>query len=402
MNSTHKAIVALAGSPIASARRGVWPRLKQLSEEDPSEHLELLSTLEQHHAALHSTLYRVHSIDDIPLVRSYAPFTRFELVVERLQAHNAIATYIREHDDIQGIVIEELDASPLLNIILSGVWKSISLECCNFSTSTFAELFKYSGLSGLQSLNIAEGWCVKPSILAMTTSPHLSNLRHLSLTYGERVSEFFAELANWPQFGLLKSLDLRCCDLREQGTQALASIGVRTTLEHLHLGSNEMGDDGLKALTTSPLLKNLRSLVLAGDEMGSTNSINDDGIIAFSKSPYIETLQTLDLSGNRIGDLGARALAGVFFPNLETLNVGSNYIGDDGAQAIINSSNFPKLTNLDLSHNSLFDETAEALIRSTLLTRLQTLNLIGNRLTEAGISALKVAKPDVRTSKAWS
>ncbi len=71
----------------------------------------------------------------------------------------------------------------------------------------------------------------------------------------------------------------------------------------LILGSNEIGDEGARALAQSPHLTSLSQLHL------NYNGIGDEGARALAQSPHRTSLAYLGLRGNGIGDEGARALA---------------------------------------------------------------------------------------------
>jgi GTPase SAR1 family protein len=110
---------------------------------------------------------------------------------------------------------------------------------------------------------------------------------------------------------------------------ALAGNNVLTTLD---LNSNDIGDDGAKAL--APSLKAMPALT------------------------------TLDLVANKIGVDGAKALAPLLkdMPALTTLSLHSNKIGDDGAKALAPSlKDMPALTTLELSFNNIGDDGRKAL-----------------------------------------
>lgn len=68
----------------------------------------------------------------------------------------------------------------------------------------------------------------------------------------------------------------------------------------------------------------------------SYNELGDDGVRALSDALKVNTaLQSLDVSGNQFGVYGARALGDAVKVNtvLQTLDVRGNWIGIDGARA---------------------------------------------------------------------
>ena len=71
----------------------------------------------------------------------------------------------------------------------------------------------------------------------------------------------------------------------------------------LYLGSNEIGDEGARALAQSEHLASLTHLHLWGNEIG------DEGAIALAQSPHLASLTHLNLWSNEIGEEGKRALS---------------------------------------------------------------------------------------------
>jgi uncharacterized protein (TIGR02996 family) len=109
------------------------------------------------------------------------------------------------------------------------------------------------------------------------------------------------------------------------------------------------------ALTASPHLAYVRSLNLAGAEIG------DAGAQALASSPYASSLTTLDLERNGIGSAGAQAIAGsASLKQLRTLILGQNAIDDEAARAI---ADMPHLTTLDLGRNPLQPDTLAEISR---------------------------------------
>jgi hypothetical protein len=108
------------------------------------------------------------------------------------------------------------------------------------------------------------------------------------------------------------------------------------TDKSLHLGSNQIGAEGAKALSLNTTLTTLYL---------NSNQIGDEAAKALSLNT---TLTTLYLRYNRIGDEGAKALS--LNTTLMTLDLGGNQIGDEGAKALnLNTT----LTNLYLYDNQI-------------------------------------------------
>jgi len=134
-------------------------------------------------------------------------------------------------------------------------------------------------------------------------------------------------------------------DLIDQCRQVVDSLPMSElsleSLESLHLGENEVGDDGAKAL-------------------GS-----------------LQSLRSLHLDRNEVGDEGARALSSLV--DLTELVLSDNSIGDEGVEAL---ASLTELASLHLEENEIGDAGAHALV---LLTNLTTVHLEGNAITDASI-----------------
>ncbi len=114
-------------------------------------------------------------------------------------------------------------------------------------------------------------------------------------------------------FPRLAKLAVAFNDIRFKGLDALAvglSTGCCTSLAHLVLSGNNLGDQSMEALRAA-LAK------------GSTATPG---------------LRRIDLDSNEVGDDGAKALAHLVLaddgPRLDTLKLGSNKVGDAGAHAL--------------------------------------------------------------------
>ncbi len=83
----------------------------------------------------------------------------------------------------------------------------------------------------------------------------------------------------------------------------------------LELGSNDLGDAGVKALARSPHMASLTSLGL------SNNGLGDGGAKALAGSPHMARLTELDVSSNLISDEGIEALKQSRYLDLERLDL---------------------------------------------------------------------------------
>jgi hypothetical protein len=99
-------------------------------------------------------------------------------------------------------------------------------------------------------------------------------------------------------------------------------------------------------------------------------------------------VRTLDLEKNDLGDADLRALTrSPHLGELTTLLLWLNQAGDDGLHALV-GANLPRLNRLDLSSNLVTDRGAVTLARSPLLAHLTMLDLTANQVSDAGALAL--------------
>lgn len=155
-------------------------------------------------------------------------------------------------------------------------------------------------------------------------------------------------------------------------------------LKTLILWSNNIGAQGLKALTLSPQLFNLSRLDLG------RNHIRDEGAKFLAHSPYLKNLVALNLWENDITDVGVKML--VQSPNLRAityLNLGANNLTDEGAIFLANSSYLSNLERLNVGANNIKDLGAQVLSTSIYLDNLKDLNLYGNKISTNQAQALE-------------
>ena len=191
------------------------------------------------------------------------------------------------------------------------------------------------------------------------------------------------------QLTQLTSLNLRGCEIGDEGAASLAAL---TQLTSLYLGSNRIGAAGAASLAA---LTQLTSLNLAHNQIADAGAAsladftqltslnlahNHIGAAGAASLADFTQLTSLDLWNNRIGDSGAAALAAL--TQLTCLNLEYNYIGAEGAASL---AALTKLTSLNLAHNHIAAAGAASLADFTQLT---SLNLEYNRIGNSGAAAL--------------
>jgi uncharacterized protein (TIGR02996 family) len=99
----------------------------------------------------------------------------------------------------------------------------------------------------------------------IAASPHLGNLRELTLTWNRIGPGGVGALARAPQLSGLRSLDVSGNGVGPRGAEELARAAHLKALTHLNLSSNALGDEGARALVESPHLGKLASLDLGNN-----------------------------------------------------------------------------------------------------------------------------------------
>jgi len=185
-------------------------------------------------------------------------------------------------------------------------------------------------LSDLTSLDFSNNNIGDEGAMALANSKYLTNLTSLNLE-SNRIKEGGAmALANSKYLTNLTSLNLKSNGTEEYEAMALAESAYITKLTSLSLSSNRIGDEGAMALANSKYLTNLTSLNLGG------NKIGHEGAKAIAGSPTL-SLTSLDLANNRIEDEGVKAIAtSQTLKNLTSLHLERNVIGSEGELVLEN------------------------------------------------------------------
>lgn len=210
----------------------------------------------------------------------------------------------------------------------------------------------------------------------------------LTLAEEHAIEDALSELCEHPSALFLTALDLSVEDF-DEASALVSAEWVRDlcctlpSLTALNLSNNRIGDDGVKALTTSDALRSLTTLDLSGNEIV-------DGVQTLADSDVLCSLTTLNLSNNRIGHGGVEALADSdVLCSLTTLNLSQNRLSDDEVEVLATSETLRSLTTLDLSENHLC--SLKSLANSDNLRSLVTLNLSCSSYHLDDHDALKLA-----------
>ena len=198
----------------------------------------------------------------------------------------------------------------------------------------------------------------------------------------------FPQLVESPLLGKIPEIDLCGNFLGNGGVNLLARARQLASLEVLHLGFNDLTDQGLRALAEIPHLAQLRELYLDDNKQ-----LGAPGIRALADSPYLGGLRLLDLSGNGLTEPALRVLInGESLRQLDALALSGNQIGDGGVEGLAHSDLLKRMLcrrpSLDFSRNNIGPVGARALAESSIIEPLESLDLSLNAIGDAGLASL--------------
>jgi Ran GTPase-activating protein (RanGAP) involved in mRNA processing and transport len=151
------------------------------------------------------------------------------------------------------------------------------------------------------------------------------------------------------------------------------------------MSSNRLTSRHLRELLQSPWVNQLEQIHLGFNQLG------DEGAAALGAIPW-DRLRVLALGQNGIDAPGVRALTGGALTTLASLSLELNRIGPRGARHLAESANLSNLEELDLAAARVESDGASALARSSTLTSLKRLNLRGNQITSAAARDLAASQ----------
>ena len=190
-------------------------------------------------------------------------------------------------------------------------------------------------------------------------------------------------LANDSSWVNLQTLKLSNNNIGDEGISALSKNKIWKSLLTLDLENTSISADGVAVLCSNITWSELRTLNLA------RNSVGDKGIANLSETKLWTQLEVLNLQSNSISAEGAVVLgSSKTWRNLDTLNLSNNPIGDRGATGLSNNRNWPKIKQLDLHDSLIRWQGAADLAKNTVWIKLLTLNLGNNWLGPEGATEL--------------
>ncbi|XP_078288263.1 NLR family CARD domain-containing protein 3-like [Rhinoraja longicauda] len=203
----------------------------------------------------------------------------------------------------------------------------------------------------------------------------------------------------------IKHLDLWGCGIQCEGLQRLGPVLHKC--QHLGLGSNDVGDSGVKQVSAALRNSVCKIQTLGLNNFGLTGSGAEDLVSALNTNT---SLTELELGGNNLGDFGVKCVSAALGNPV--------YSGAEDLASALSAN--PSMTHLWLSGNSLGhsgvkrvsvalrnpDYSGAEDLASTLSTNpsLTELHLADNNLGDSGVKLVSAAlgKSDCKIAKRYS
>ncbi len=169
------------------------------------------------------------------------------------------------------------------------------------------------------------------------------------------------------------------------GAELFASLMLKPSLERvstLAVGFSEASMSCARALTASPHLTHLRSLILKSDF--------DNGVMeVVVDAPFMRNLNRLEITWSCVEPRELQVLlSSLTNARLEHLDVTGNPLGAEGAELFSQAPGVRRLRTLGMSECGLFDDGVAELAQASTLSDLETLNIGYNEITAAGLKRL--------------
>jgi uncharacterized protein (TIGR02996 family) len=235
----------------------------------------------------------------------------------------------------------------------------------------------------LTELRIGSEFSTPPAVSAVVRSRVFRQLTSLAVRSDRRAGGNLAgELTRLGKPPRLKKLDLSANRLTAATITQLIESPAAESVEELDLSDNTLRSEGVAAIAGGAL-PNLRALHLLRTRP------EEEGVAALASAPLFRELRSLSLGGNNLGPTAATAVAHAPADQLRVLDLHDNRIGDRGAVTLAGSPHLANLVLLDLAEAQVGDSGAEALAESPHLDGLIYLNVYGNPITDRGVDLLR-------------
>ncbi|XP_072894820.1 NACHT, LRR and PYD domains-containing protein 3-like isoform X2 [Hemitrygon akajei] len=274
---------------------------------------------------------------------------------------------------------------------------------------------------GLDNNNLTDA-CTKHLMSAIIENPSLTELELGYNSLGDPgAKQLFAALKS-PECKI-KEVRLKNNRLTSSCAEDLAlTLRTNRSLTELDLGGNELGDSGVHLLCTSLMEPECKIQTLRLNNNGLTASCAESLAEVFHRN---NSLKELDLGHNELGDLGIKRLSSALresdcpvqdlrvndngltascsedlasalrtTPSLTRLEVGNNNLGDSGVKTLSTALKDPncKMQKLCLSKNGLTADCARDLTSIVAANpTLTELDLDQNHLGDSGVEVLSEA-----------
>lgn len=217
----------------------------------------------------------------------------------------------------------------------------------------------------------------------------LPQLSHLALTRCDLGPPSLTTIWQSPLIHNLDTLILNGNDAHGQPEDADSSQSLLHALahanvlhlEHLQMNACQWGPGCGAALEQATWLQRLKTLELANNDLG------EPGLVGLLTHP-LHTLQTLNLSGNALTAPTLARLTRSSMPALEALSLARNPLGPRGIQLLLDWDTLESIRHLDLSRCQLDHHAVYNLVSSPRCASLRELNLEANRLSSRALVAL--------------
>ncbi len=236
----------------------------------------------------------------------------------------------------------------LVELYISGVYLSLNI----YSSDSISSLY-YAGIGcmNLQSLTLC-GFIIAPE-----------------------AAEILAKLVTNNQSLHYADFDLN--KLGSDGIRILCRSIKNCSLEELSLSCNSIGPEAGQYL--AHLINNnssIQKILLDDNELGS------EGIVALTKGICNCCVKLMDISGNDIGPGAGAALAELINNNqsMNVINLSDNQLNSDDIIALSTNLKGCSMENIDLSLNHISSDAGEALVDLITNNKIKCMDLGGNAL----------------------